>query len=186
RRRGDQREITDPDDFRRLRGGSARRGEEGNSDEADKVAPVHYWITSSAPSSSDVGIAENSCSVALKQQLVRPPPPSYSNGANWASRHRIASPRPLVRRISSNVAYSGVPCASSRLHASTPYWSAARSPMVSKVLLIARLFHWSAASATRDMRLAIFMVSRSSRALGKTRSTSPSRNARSPSNVSPV
>src|SRR5262245_7382892 len=65
----------------------------------------------------------------------------YSNGANCASRHFIASPSPLLRRISSNVEYSGVPVASSRLQASTPYWSAARSPIVTNVLFIARLLH---------------------------------------------
>src|SRR5215472_16672473 len=110
----------------------------------------------------------------------------YSKGANCASRQRIASPRPRVRRISSNAVYSGVPWASRMLHASTPYWSAPRSPIVSKVLLMARLFHCSAASATRDMRLAIFIVSRSRAALGNTRSTSPSLKARSALNVSPV
>ena len=73
--------------------------------------------------------------------MIRPSGDRYSNGANCASRHFIASPRPLDRRMSSNVEYSGVPVASRRLHASTPYWSAARSPIVSNVLLIARLFH---------------------------------------------
>ena len=52
------------------------------------------------------------------------------------------------------------------VQASTPYCMAARKPIVSSVLLIARLFHCSAASATRDIRRAIFMVSWRSVAFG--------------------
>ena len=40
----------------RLRIGGERRGEEAAGQRADKRAPVHYWITSSARASTDGGI----------------------------------------------------------------------------------------------------------------------------------
>jgi hypothetical protein len=47
---------SDTIDAGRLRLDTERRGKEGESDTADKLSAVHYWMTSSARSSSDGGI----------------------------------------------------------------------------------------------------------------------------------
>src|SRR5262249_31797067 len=49
-----------------LRLGGERRGEETDGDHADEFPAVHYWITSSARSSSDCGMVSPSALAVLR------------------------------------------------------------------------------------------------------------------------